>query len=397
MGNLSLDCLVVNGTRLLGLSYTSYGSSAPTHVVLIQSNPNPASIYDVSWSMVSAWSREFVFEESLARISCHVDPQTGVFTALSNHRVENPAPQITTTTLPSPGGFQYDPRNNAWQDFTLDPSYLWGDFARNTDALFNWPNSSTLYQANIAQSNYNGYVNLGMLVKADDGSMKFVNAGFWELDPVIHGYPIQLVAGHNAIYQFGVNVVDNRTGALQTILTKIPLTGMNGTDFRPPPGLPTYNVSDIRHCDREATTASFYRDTLAVLCKNSSYFNSRGGPVDSSSPSILSLFHDNNSFDALSSSIEPMLPSIGLDTYGDNFQAISAAAESKIWGFVGNPYPAGLSFEPDLNFDKRLSKTWSRIKRKLKKKIVEVLIKDDDEFKDQQQRDMENNPDDQRK
>ncbi|KAF9916385.1 hypothetical protein BGZ65_000302, partial [Modicella reniformis] len=175
---------------------------------------------------------------------------------------------------------------------------------------------------------------------------------------------------------------------------------------------------------------------------NSSVYNIPGAVNYSPLPYILSLFHDNSSADPMSSLIEPMVPSINLEIYSDTFQPIAAAEDSKIWGFVGNPSPKGLSFEPDVVLDKDLRKRvndtlyninitapfgWSELstdgptmpvsiivsavlavvailevvqgllssKRKLKKKIVEVLTKDDG-FRDQQQQE-EDNPGNQKK
>jgi hypothetical protein len=180
MGNLSLKCVVAYGARLLAMSYTRRlsedGASPPTHVVLVQSNLNPSSIYNLTWSLVAAWPRKLSAHDNEFDTICHVDPLTGVFTAMSNYTT---VPSQFTSNLPyirEPGGFQYDPRTGSWKDFTLDQGYLWGD-VKPTFTLFNWPNrnSSTLYHANIAQS---AGVNLGVF---DPDSNKFVNVKSWTL------------------------------------------------------------------------------------------------------------------------------------------------------------------------------------------------------------------------
>ncbi|KAF9356186.1 hypothetical protein BGX26_005616 [Mortierella sp. AD094] len=142
---------------------------------------------------------------------------------MSNYSTSTSIPTVTSqpgATSVQPGGIQYDPRTNAWSDFTLSDNYRWGDVS-NTFALFTWPNTTVPHQVNIAQAN-NGTVSLGMLKKNDDGSSTFVNAASWILDPNIHGYPTKLAFGKDSIYQFGSIVSDNRTGAFRSLLTRIP-------------------------------------------------------------------------------------------------------------------------------------------------------------------------------
>ncbi|KAF9939468.1 hypothetical protein BGZ65_010437, partial [Modicella reniformis] len=277
MGVLELKCLVVNGSRLLGMSYafqsdTTDPTRNPTHVVLIQSNPNPSSVYDITWSLVSAWPRNFTSDDRYYQIGCHVNPQTGLFSVMSNYTkldIGVTPIGLKLSAYRAPGGFQYDPGTGLWTEFTLQPGYRWGD-VEQTFALFNWPNSSTLYQANIVLSSADPTVYLGMLTKADNGSMIFVNAASWALNPNVYGYPTRVVAGKDSLYQFGSIVENNRTGEKRSLITKIPLVGDNGAAFSPSTNLPIYNASDIMNCDMQATVvAKFYQDTIYVLCEAS--------------------------------------------------------------------------------------------------------------------------------
>ncbi|KAF8933571.1 hypothetical protein BGZ58_006254 [Dissophora ornata] len=218
-----------------------------THTVLIQSNPNPASVDDVSWSLVSAWEHNSSNSDTAA-MACHVDPLTGIFTMMSNFT-----------------GFQYNPRMDIWANLSFSPDYRWGDIS-NTFTVFIWPNSSTLYQANIAQSN-DGTVNLGMLQNIN-GSNVFVNSATWALNPNLYGYPTYLVFGNGSLYQFGAIVANNRTGAFKSTLTKLPLTGGGGSTFTPPTLLEVSDASLINNCSTGRTYLKFYVDTIYVFCQD---------------------------------------------------------------------------------------------------------------------------------
>ncbi|KAK3814946.1 MAG: hypothetical protein J3Q66DRAFT_343452 [Benniella sp.] len=267
MGILSLKCIVAYGARLLGMSYTkrlSENGGAPTHVVLVQSNLNPSSVNNLTWSLVAAWPRNLSQHISGFDTICHVDPLTGVFTAMSNYT--SVSYQTTGSGLPyipyirEPGGFQYDPRTDSWKEFTLEQGYRWGD-VKPTFTLFNWPDSSALYHANIAQSA--GGVNLGVL---DQNSNKFVNVKSWTLEPKDYGYPIYLVAGKDALYHFGTIVSDDRTGAFQTKLTKILLSGDVGISFITPSNPPVVNVTSVNDCDVSKINAKYYKEMIYMFC-----------------------------------------------------------------------------------------------------------------------------------
>ncbi|KAF9343610.1 hypothetical protein BGX34_006563, partial [Mortierella sp. NVP85] len=264
MGTLILKCIVAYGARFLAMSYTkrlSAISGTPTHVVLVQSNLNPSSVYNLTWSLVAVWPRNLSDDDSDFDTVCHVDPLTGVFTAMSNYT--SVPYQLIGPKLPyirEPGGFQYDPRTDSWKEFTLKQGYLWGD-VKPSFTLFNWPNSSTLYHANIAQSA--GAVNLGRL---DPDSNMFINVKSWTLEPKVYGYPIYLVAGKDALYHFGTIVSDDRTGAFQTKLTKILLSGDNGISFTPPLNSPVLNVTSVNDCDLSKIEVKYYKEMIYMLC-----------------------------------------------------------------------------------------------------------------------------------
>ncbi|KAG0361597.1 hypothetical protein BC939DRAFT_461451 [Gamsiella multidivaricata] len=271
MGILSLQCVTTNGTRLLGMSYTfpsiehsndNNDSDGNNDIVaLIQSNPNPTSVSDITWSLVAAYPRPIIDPHDYAPIVCNVDPKTNIFSAMSYFSITDLTYNETQAPRP-PGGFQYDPRSNSWSNFTLKAGYQWGDYSA-TYALFQWPDTANLFQANVGTSNA---VHLGMLGVDDNGTKEFINVVSWGLDPNIYGYPSRLVFGNNALYQFGTLVVNNRTGALRNTLTRIPLNG-DPFQFKPPPNLPVYNATSMNYCVPSSVSARFYKDILYVFCQ----------------------------------------------------------------------------------------------------------------------------------
>ncbi|KAF8975759.1 hypothetical protein BGZ46_008870 [Entomortierella lignicola] len=335
MGQLILTCTASTGTRLMGIAYGgffpfNFTSNWFDQVVLVQSNVYPSSVTDISWSFVAARKRIVTDYDNFSFQECHVDRNTGVFTLMSNYS----APDIDASRQPAirvPGGFQYDPRTDLWSDFTLDADYLWGDVS-NTFTLFTWPNTTTLYQANIQLQD--GSVNLGMLKKNDDGSSVFVNAAKWTLNPSIFGYPLRFSFRDDVLYQFGSIVVDDRTGAFKSYLTKIPLVGSSGVSFIPG-NLTVFNIDEINDCTPSNTIARSYRDSLYVVCqdKNGKHYND---------PALVFMFKEdaNGSLTTITGS------SISSAFQFDLLQPISGGENSSVWGYFPRSLQWGLSFDP---------------------------------------------------
>ncbi|KAG0009785.1 hypothetical protein BGZ80_002052 [Entomortierella chlamydospora] len=211
-------------------------------LALVQSNPSPASLENISWTLVSVWPRHIYDPQDFSPMVCNVDQKTGIFSMMSHFSLTDPGSNSTNVVLRQPGGFQYNPRTNVWSNFTLSPDYLWADWSA-TFALFQWPGKSALYQANIGASNT---VNIGTLTTDDNGNSQFVNVVSWSLDPNVYGLPNRLVYGDNVIYQFGSTIDNNRTGTLKYSLARIPISGdpddfnisqTNGVDDDMGPGI----------------------------------------------------------------------------------------------------------------------------------------------------------------
>ncbi|KAG0271579.1 hypothetical protein BGZ95_000599 [Linnemannia exigua] len=266
MGVITLLCMTSNGTRIVGMSYTHSFKDGDdykdNYVALVESNDNPTSIDTMTWSLISAWPRDLYYPQDYSPMDCHVDPKTGVFTMMSAFNLTDPSyiPGPSVPQRPS-GGFQYDPHTAIWSDFTLSNDYLW-EAVTDSFAVFSWPGTDTLVQANVGTTTA---VSLGVMTKTASGTRQFVNALNWTLDPITYGYPTRLVYGNNVLYQFGTVLVNNRTGQLKTILTRIPLSGDLET-FQPPANLQTYN-SSMQECAPGYLSTSFYNDALYVFCQ----------------------------------------------------------------------------------------------------------------------------------
>ncbi|KAF9128632.1 hypothetical protein BGX30_014259, partial [Mortierella sp. GBA39] len=255
------------------------------YVAIVQSNENPTSIDNMTWSLIAAWRREMYYPQDYSPMVCHVNQQTGVFTMMSAFNLTDPnyTPDPSVPQRPS-GGFQYDPQTSLWTNFSLSPDYLWGDVT-DSFAVFEWPGTTTLVQANVGTTNA---VAVGVMSKDARGVPQFVNALNWTLDPLTHGYPTRLVYGNNVLYQFGTLLANNRTGQLNTIMTRIPLSGSLNS-FMPPDNLQTYNASSMSDCAPGYLSTSFYKDILYVFCQGAD------GPIGPG-PGLIMRFKDGPTF-----------------------------------------------------------------------------------------------------
>ncbi|KAH7042984.1 hypothetical protein BKA57DRAFT_118159 [Linnemannia elongata] len=311
MGKLDLQCITLAGSRFIGLAYTCPTASYPehsthddfTHVVLIQSNPNPQNLTNLSWSLISAWPRTANIRSDLySSLACHVNPLTGVFTLMSNFSGNlfddrynyGQKWDLESVPLRPPGGFQYIPpsrggRPEMWADIGLNSNYGWGNVSATFD-LFTWPGSLQLYHARIGNT-VNGTINLSMLFPSPetmpDGPSKFVNVANYTLNPDVHGFPMKVAYANNSIYQLGRLITDKRTGEFGYFLTRIPLdtTATDASGFKLPADLVAYDASAVQSCQME-TTKIWYSSpqaTLYVLCS----VPSSPGPPDFSRPRLL--------------------------------------------------------------------------------------------------------------
>ncbi|KAF9430263.1 HOG (high osmolarity glycerol) pathway protein [Entomortierella beljakovae] len=326
---LLLACTASAGSRILAISYASARDNNAdytqpnTHILLVSTNDYPASYRNVTWSLVSAWERNITYQEAQSPIECHYDADIGVFTLISKFSsIPNYHPPNENSETRPPGGYQFDFAAKSWLSFTLSSDYQWGDIL-NTFTLFKWPNTSDIYQANIAQSS-TGTVNLGMLKTNDDGTKVFVNSGRWELNPNLYGYPVKLGFGNNEIYQIGSIVSDARTGEFRSQLTRIPLSGSNGTVFNPPEYLSTYPILEYKNCTPSKTAVRHAGSSIYTFCQSFEVNQYRSSPIVFTSIDDSS---NGTTVDAVTSPNDGFLP------ISCHLQIFDDAVNSNIWGY----------------------------------------------------------------
>ncbi|KAF9585037.1 hypothetical protein BGW38_004166 [Lunasporangiospora selenospora] len=316
MGWLKPDCIVQNGTRMVGMAYTSRmgranNNSTDTHVLLIQSNPSPSNINSVTWKLAASYERLIQGpQDYTSTLTCHTDPETGVFAMISMFEGSDGYPVPAGVNDPpkrKPGGFLFEASLGRWLDFTLSADYRWGDsyLKPNSFVLFRphiidktmigtsplpagspspqptktanstiatptptstptistskpLPHSALFFHANIGSGSS---VNIGLL--PNDGTYKMINWEQWELDPQIFGFPVLLAFAKKSLFQLGTKIDDSRTGNRKFYLTRIPIR--DNFMFSP-----TNNYSVIPlpefECDVDSMMAKPYQDSLYIVC-----------------------------------------------------------------------------------------------------------------------------------
>ncbi|KAF9145815.1 hypothetical protein BGX30_006587 [Mortierella sp. GBA39] len=333
MDQLDLKCITLAGSRLIGMAYAlptaSYTERRSyddlTHVVLIQSNPNPQELTTLSWSLISAWPRTpNRLSDIYSSLACHVDPLTGVFTMMSNFSGNNLAGDsyqrmsLQAMPLRPPGGFQYTPPvagigPGTWADFGVSQDYEWGNVSATFD-LFNWPGTSELYQARIENTTV-GTIQLSLLTStAVTGPATFTNVANYTLNPDVHGYPMKTRG--------------------QESLTRIPLdsTVRGASGFTLPADLVAYDASAVQSCQMETTKIwySSAQATLYVLCPNGDKALSKLFNISTDSAQLCIQPIDRND----SSGVWAYLSSSFRGQYGLLIDPVSGSLESPILQYI---------------------------------------------------------------
>lgn len=186
MGVIDVNCLALNGTRLVGLSLAMPESdyfnnnSNQTAVILVEAAiANPATLTDLrSLSVRSVWKRNLSsVQYGEMEFACHIDPVTGVFYAVHSSNLVVAGGQGAAHPA---GGFQYNPSTDTWTDIALNLDYKWNGDPQTSFAIFTWPNTTTLYQATIGNSSV---INIGVLDPAgtSGGNATLSNYFSWTL------------------------------------------------------------------------------------------------------------------------------------------------------------------------------------------------------------------------
>lgn len=140
MGVLSPNCVATDGTSLYALTRTNkYGESDNKYHVLIKSNASPASIRDISWTLVSAVPRS-ANNYLTGKYACTVN-EKGVFTVVSDKA------QVSETFTGAVGfkGIQFVPGSSgvegSWRNLDTEGFFTEWPY-KMSGFMFNFKDSS---------------------------------------------------------------------------------------------------------------------------------------------------------------------------------------------------------------------------------------------------------------
>ncbi|KAF9096606.1 hypothetical protein BGX29_008514 [Mortierella sp. GBA35] len=162
----------------------------------------------------------------------------------------------------------------------------------------------------------------------DSSTNEFVNVATWRLNVTTHDCSLRFAYGDGIIYQIGSIIADVRTGTFKNILTRIPLSGTDGSTFVVPTNLPAYYASKISKCIRDKASLTFYKRILYLFCRREGDYKTL----------YLYQFKDGDNrdlgFDADWSAAVPHIPT--------GIQVISATGpDAEPWGLIFDKDYAG--------------------------------------------------------
>lgn len=123
------NCIASDGSSLYAHAVVTIITGGTTlnsqNIVLAQSNPNPSSLTDISWKVISTinQSKLYILQglASIKSFNCHVD-SNGIFTILATSSKSFAADQAPTRVR----GYQYDPTNGgSWANVDVTDGYKW--------------------------------------------------------------------------------------------------------------------------------------------------------------------------------------------------------------------------------------------------------------------------------
>ncbi|KAF9092843.1 hypothetical protein BGX23_003876 [Mortierella sp. AD031] len=266
MGVLDLDCLTTDSdaTTYYGFTFTSSYDDAPnpytSNAVLVKSNSNPVSPYNLTWSVVSRIESRYLMGSIEGSISCAVDAQ-GVFTAFRRYK------GMSSYTTSLPFGLRYDPTGTmdakfnvkgpgAWMNITVDPSYAWSkDYTNQVLGYVSNGASNVLIHAVLDKANNTIYV-----ASVNEATKTLTAAGLWRMNKTIHGVPKVLAIGNDHLYTFGdIDFALNDP----TFLTGFPLTTISQIT----PVGKIYNTTRTHKCPWSMTLYLYINHgTLTLIC-----------------------------------------------------------------------------------------------------------------------------------
>ncbi|KAF8931282.1 hypothetical protein EDD21DRAFT_447973 [Dissophora ornata] len=267
--NTTVACVTSDGTSLYGLTDTMFLGTYTGEVAVVKSNPNPKSLADVSWTVLSSIDmKDMYFSCGLLTLGtgtgwadskyyCSVSAQ-GVFTLLCDNTGLGPTtapmvqynpkgPKNTAVTSKGPG---------SWQNITVPAAYNWTGYHSN-DILFYDDSVTSQRLWHVYHMPYANTIKIGYV---DPASQTLVSAGTWSV-----GLP-------TSPYQFSGVTVAYGNGQISAYW----LNGTSSTIFMfqlsdyasPAPTLqksiatPASSVCDVA----EPVVSAFYQKSYYMVC-----------------------------------------------------------------------------------------------------------------------------------
>lgn len=265
MGILTPHCVATDGTSLYALTRTKkYGEAGTNYHVLIKSNPSPASIRDVSWTLVSAVSRSANYYLS-GQYACAVNDK-GVFTVVSDKA------QVSETFTGTLGfkGLQFVPTGSSgvegsWHNVDTEGLFYSWPYT-DSGLMFHYKDAtgtSTPMVAYINPSNKAPFV----AAMSPAGNTLLGGTIGWEMPVATFGNPASIVGLDNKLFIYNSNYRVNNT--LNVITLSSPNTNL--TSAPPIQGVNATMIETI--CSAAYSTIQMYtlNSNVILMCKNSDY------------------------------------------------------------------------------------------------------------------------------
>ncbi|KAI8358000.1 hypothetical protein B0O80DRAFT_443759 [Mortierella sp. GBAus27b] len=202
---LEPNCIATDGTYLYAHALLTIAIGGPSvnnqNIVLVQSNPNPSSLTDISWKVVSTinQSKLYILQglASIKSFNCHVD-SNGVFTILATSSKSFSADQAPSRVR----GYQFDPTGGgSWTNVDVTDNYKWsiiGDgLLFSTGSLLMHAFNSDVINNTITVSIFNSATHTFVAQNTS-----------WAL-PTASGRPYSLAVGNGNMYVMAGDFISN--------------------------------------------------------------------------------------------------------------------------------------------------------------------------------------------
>ncbi|KAG0334769.1 hypothetical protein BG000_008063 [Podila horticola] len=259
MGVLSPNCVATDGTSLYALTRTNkYGESDNKYHVLIKSNASPASIRDISWTLVSAVPRS-ANNYLTGKYACTVN-EKGVFTVVSDKA------QVSETFTGAVGfkGIQFVPGSSgvegSWRNLDTEGFFTEWPY-KLSGFMFNFKDSSGISTPMVTYIHSSSKAPF-VAAMNPEGNKLLGGVVSWNMSAATYGEPVSIVGLDNKLFVYGYyDFGKNNTLSVITL----PSPNVNSTSVTPPP-IQTVNATLIETtCDHAYLTIQMYTHNSNVI------------------------------------------------------------------------------------------------------------------------------------